>query len=106
MATAPKSDVSPFLEAIRQQEQRRAPANSAAQPLDVPMVLLHILADGGPQPVQQLYPASGMDFTKFSEALNGFQEAGLVELTKRDGSEVVALTPSGLKLTSLATKKS
>ncbi len=69
------------------------------------MVLLHILADRGPQPVQQLYPASGMDFTQFSQALNGFRDAGLVEFTKRNGEEVVALTPNGAKLASLASAK-
>lgn len=84
-----------FLETVKQEPTQ---GNDTAT---VPLKLLQMLAERGPQTVPALQTELGLDLITFSKVLETTVEANLVQLSGEAGSEVVSLTEQGRTLASL-----
>lgn len=84
-----------FLETVKE-----APANEA-DTTTVPLRLLQVLDQRGPQKVQDLQAELALDLRTFTKVLDTTIEANLVQLSGEPGSEVVQLTEQGRTLAGL-----
>ncbi len=67
----------------------------------IPLKLLQVLEERGPQPVPALQAELGLDLLTFSKVLGTTVEANLVQLSGEAGNEVVSLTEQGRTLAGL-----
>jgi predicted transcriptional regulator len=80
-----------FLESVRRQEvaQQRQSGHLDGDRL------LAALHGSGPQPVSDLFVASGLSFSDFTVAIQAMEANGLVTMQGEPGKERVALTERG-----------
>jgi predicted transcriptional regulator len=90
-----------FIDTVAADSQAEASAEEDSTSSEKRAVMLNVLHEKGPQSIDRLRSATGLEFADFAVTLKSFSDAGLVSIEGQPGEERVELTKAGEAVFSL-----